>query len=282
MRNEQLKREKDLFAELAPFWEYFEHDGLTDVIIVPYKEYLLGRVLVVGSGQGLVSDCLIKMGFDVISIDSVPEMARRAKERRGVETQVVDFMNYHSPVPFDTIIVNTGVITPSSVDKQSSSLAESLFKNLAENGRVILSFFERTSFDDLVQYLSLDISTNLIAHLMREIESGKDIFTAFESSEVNDRLSPYTAQRYRVELLEYGEQIRATTQAYRQGNFAIPAEQYIPSALTYISYGLSFTRQSHVVNAMSKVGFHVETVNKHDHTIVTVLTKEASYDEDVF
>lgn len=263
-----MGKEQDYFSNLAYCWEFFEQDGLTDDLINQYARHISEPVLVVGSGQGLVSRRLIDLGFDVSSVDSIPEMAHRAKERRGVDTEVVDFISLERQDIFRTIIVNTGVITPHLIDELAQSFADSLVRNLNAEGSVILAMFERTQFDEFAEYIGIDSSLSLLSHLCRKIEEGNGIFEALQSSEVGESITKYHALRYRNELLEFEAQIKHAYRAYGQCNHTKPAHEWLPSVLRYVSYGISNARQTHLMNAIGVKGLDIVNVDKFNSVII--------------
>ena len=55
MKNKQIS----LFRDLSFCWDHFEQDGLTDAIVLRFMPSIVSPVLVVGSGQGLVSRTLL-------------------------------------------------------------------------------------------------------------------------------------------------------------------------------------------------------------------------------
>src|SRR5687768_11109487 len=68
-------------------------------------------VLVVGAGQGLIVEELIRRGFICDGVDLSPEMIRHAKERRGLT--LVNANARSMPFPdgsYQTIMYATGVI----------------------------------------------------------------------------------------------------------------------------------------------------------------------------
>jgi len=125
--------------------------------------------------------------------------------------------------------------------------------------------FERTPFDEFAEHIGIDTSLSLLSHLCKKIEEGSDIFEALQSSEVSDRVTKYHALRYRNELLEYEAQIKYAYQAFDHAQLA---DEYLPSVLRYVSYGINCCCQMPLMNAMSSVGFCAQSVDKYDATIV--------------
>lgn len=266
--------EQKFFTKMAYCWEYFEKDGLTDILIDKYINSIVNPVLVVGSGQGLVSSYLIKLGFNVSSIDSVLEMATLAKERRNVDTEIIDILDFKSNYNFNTIIVNTGVASPSFVDNFSKQLAISLNNNLKVGGKVVLASFERTHYDDFAHRLFLDKSHSLIKYLCTEIYSGNNIINALRNSEVAHNFTKYCSIRYKKELMEYEYQIKNAMLAYYNQNPNQPLNDNFYSYLCHIPYGLSDLQQTYLMDNMFLEGLIVQSVDKHDSVIIAILKKE--------
>jgi protein-L-isoaspartate(D-aspartate) O-methyltransferase len=70
-----------------------------------------GKLLEIGTGSGYQAAILAEMGFEVYSIEIIPELAERAKEvlldlGYDVATRVGDgYFGWHEEAPFDGIIV---------------------------------------------------------------------------------------------------------------------------------------------------------------------------------
>ena len=58
----------------APYWDQLEDRHLGTLIADAFAESIAGPVLVVGGGQGLVIDQLVKKGLEVHGIDLEPQM----------------------------------------------------------------------------------------------------------------------------------------------------------------------------------------------------------------
>lgn len=130
------------FETLAAFWALTEEKGSNPEMIEGCQAYLQSPALVLGSGQGLVSEALVQRGLEVDSVDISPVMADYAMKRRGLSTFVADATTYASTHPYNTIVVSTGVLTAQNID---TSFLKELLGNirslLAPDGVVLFSYF---------------------------------------------------------------------------------------------------------------------------------------------
>ena len=126
----------------APYWDNIEdrHFGL--FALSKYLPYIKEPALVIGAGQGIIVEQLLKTGIKTCGLDLDPEMIRIARERRGIEIIQADagklpFSN-HS---FQSVIISSGVLdyTP---DKYAAGniLAEAL-RVLIPYGHLFASFY---------------------------------------------------------------------------------------------------------------------------------------------
>lgn len=69
-----------------------------------------GRVLELGCGGGRDSAEMLKLGFDVLPTDGVPEMARKAEERLGIPVQVMLFNELESVNEFDAVWAHASLL----------------------------------------------------------------------------------------------------------------------------------------------------------------------------
>lgn len=268
--------EQQVFEFFAKAWQGFEHDGLNHQIIQQYIPRLKKRVTVAGAGWGLISKALVDAGLKVISLDKVAEMACMAKDYRGIEVQTIDFLKYNSEEPTDSLVINTGVISPTSVDQDAYRIAEAAFRNVTPGGVVLAAFHERTTFDDLAQFLGLDTSTPLLQELCQQISDGASIIEALHQSSVADRFTNFLAIRFLDDLKEMERQISFSLKVFREeGMPEYWIETVLPSELRHKPFGLNVRRQINLANAFENTGFNIISSDKHDNTIVTMMTKDA-------
>lgn len=96
---------------LAPDWDLLEHLGMAPELVQQVVHLCESPTLVVGARQGLLAAALREAGVAVAAVDSAPEMARRAWERRHLVTAVADA--WHLPFSdclFHAVIVPPGIL----------------------------------------------------------------------------------------------------------------------------------------------------------------------------
>jgi SAM-dependent methyltransferase len=97
--------------QLAPVWQHFELQGLNPRSLAPFHSLMHGRVLVVGSGQGLLVRALREWGYEAMGVDSSPEMVGYAKRRVGIDSILADGRNLpFCERSFDTVVISGGVL----------------------------------------------------------------------------------------------------------------------------------------------------------------------------
>lgn len=69
-----------------------------------------GKVLELGCGGGRDSAEMLKLGFDVLPTDGVPEMARKAEERLGIPVQVMLFHELERVNEFDAVWAHASLL----------------------------------------------------------------------------------------------------------------------------------------------------------------------------
>lgn len=124
----------------AEIWEAVEHFGLQLSDLEVLDSPIPPPVLVVGAGQGVLMEGLLKRGNVVAGVDSSQRMIERAKERRGlhIEHGVAESLPFGDN-QFASAIVVTGVLHPCEVSRNGRCLAE-CFRVVAPNGNVVLAF----------------------------------------------------------------------------------------------------------------------------------------------
>lgn len=77
------------------------------------------RVLDLGCGEGWLSRRLAEQGVDVLGIDAIPELVRRATEAGGARYEVATYEELASrtfDAPFDLVVANFSLIGATAVD----------------------------------------------------------------------------------------------------------------------------------------------------------------------
>jgi len=145
------------FAELSVVWEFYEKNGLNASVANFIVNIIRSKVLVVGSGQGVFCSELIKAGFEVTGLEREQEMAVAALERRGMESVVIDFFDFLSPIRYETIVLSTGLIDDLTAldDQYLDSLLVHCKRLLASDGKLVIAFFNHTPWIDYAESLGL-------------------------------------------------------------------------------------------------------------------------------
>lgn len=143
------------FDKLCPFWEFFEGEGLNERI-VNLAPHIVDPVLLLGSGQGLVSEALGTICKDLTNLDKSPTMAVYAKLRRGQDTILDEVDSFKLGRLFATIVVNTGIITAPKISTGFvERLVGTILRHMSPSGKVIVSYFRRSVFSDDGEKLGL-------------------------------------------------------------------------------------------------------------------------------
>lgn len=137
------------FDRWVDYWELYEDKaGLTTRITEALYEKICSPVLILGSGQGVISEDLLLEGKDVTSVDISRVMANKARERRGIETVVADATSVMLKKRFRSIIVPTGVLT---MQRMEGDFVEKLLRNIRAHSesetKVIFSYFWNSPWD---------------------------------------------------------------------------------------------------------------------------------------
>jgi SAM-dependent methyltransferase len=144
------------FRVWADYWDLLEHHGVNAENAYLLQAFLASPILVVGSGQGLLSLHLLDAGYDVCSIDKSATMAEYAARRRHVSTTVCDAVVLRLPQRFRGIVVTTGIINTRTIEQGLlPPLLENIDRHMAPGGRVAFSYFSATSWTDVAHELGL-------------------------------------------------------------------------------------------------------------------------------
>jgi SAM-dependent methyltransferase len=154
-RTSPLATRVSSFDELSPYWRFLENGGLNENLSV-LVEYVASPVLLLGSGQGLVSQKLVARGYDVTNVDISRSMIGYAKSRRGVETIEADAASVSISRKFRTIIISTGLVTEANAQTRFVvELLTNVDRHLACGGQVLLTYLKTSSSVQVFEYLGL-------------------------------------------------------------------------------------------------------------------------------
>ena len=99
-------------------------------------------VLVVGAGQGLIVEELLRRGLKCDGVDFSPQMVRRAKERRGLTLVHADARSLPFPDrSYQTIIYATGVIDFMGDEQEITRMLQEGRRVLREGGKIFVAFY---------------------------------------------------------------------------------------------------------------------------------------------
>lgn len=147
----------DFWQAIAPYWYYIEDNALDLDSIRSLLPEIAEKVLVVGTGHGLLMEELQKNGLQVDGVDTSPHMIKQAKERRNLDVKLVDGTH----LPFEdgahaTSILATGVVDFMDDESQIASLLLEVFRVTEEAGGVLVAFGRyHPKVEELMTFLGL-------------------------------------------------------------------------------------------------------------------------------
>ena len=136
-------RELDRYWDTwSPYWSYFE-DSMLDVEgIQKLAIDLADPVLIVGAGQGLLVEQLLRKGFKADGVDLAPQMIKYAKERRNIDLIQADARSLPFPDgSYRTCIVATGVADFLEEERQVAAVVNEARRVTAVQGKTLLGFY---------------------------------------------------------------------------------------------------------------------------------------------
>jgi Methyltransferase domain len=143
------------FDAFGPYWEYFEQAGLSGEALKSI-EPIVSPVLVLGSGQGVVSQTLTAAGHDVTNVDCSRAMIDYARTRRQVETILGDAASIALERRFATVIIATGILTDANVHTRFvTDVVNNADRHLSDDGHVVLAYFRRSRAREVLERLGL-------------------------------------------------------------------------------------------------------------------------------
>lgn len=267
-----MDRELKLFDNLAFCWSHFEQDGLNNQMINQYFASIKSPLLVVGSGQGIVSKCFLSKGLDVDNIDRLKSMANLAKSRRQIKTMVIDFLEFSPKKKYKTVIVNTGVLSSSFVSSHCLSFTEKLNTCLAKNAIAILSFFKKNDFDIAAEIIGITHNSELLVKIWEGTQNGVSITKIVESLKYLNG-SFYLASKFKNDLIEFETQIRDSGQTFKTLYPNKSVQKFIANSLNYISFGLDMQLQLRLFNSIENYDFEIQEIFENHKTVITLIKK---------
>ena len=141
-----MSHSSDYWGALAPHHSslennYFDLSGLRRIIHDIHQP-----VLVVGAGQGLIVEELLKNGFQTDGVDLSSEMIRYAKTRRGLTLIEADA----KALPFGegtygTIIYATGVVDFMGDEEQIRVILNEARRTIRPSGKIFVAFYKMSA-----------------------------------------------------------------------------------------------------------------------------------------
>lgn len=264
--------ELSVFKSLAFCWDVFESDGLNDELIAFFLEHLAGNLLVIGSGQGIVSRALIDRGYSVDSIELLEEMASFAAKRRKINSTVSNFLTTPIERRYRSVIVNTGVILPSMSIDDLGRLFNNLHSCISDGGCAIVAYFERSEFDDFIEEYELDRSESIYEKLWDGIQQGRAIEHILADI-LGQRCPAFQYKKYHDDLSELQYQIKESGIRFQKQYPEQDVRRFIKEKLKYTPFGLSRKQQITLHQCAEQTGFSFVELKTFGKTNVAVLRK---------
>lgn len=262
-----------LFKDLSFCWDCFEQDGMNNKLISQFMATITSPVLVVGSGQGIVSRVLLDNGHHVHSIDCLESMAQLAIQRNSVETEVINFLDLNVTNEYRTVIINTGVIYPSFIKRYLDDFINKIDKVLKNEGVILLSFFRKTDFDKTVLDLRLHKDKRILVEIWRGLNSGRNIFKVLSNEFRNTPGIKYLLYRHKRELEEFEVQIRNAGRRFGSSHNSCETERFIAKSLPYVSFGLERSDQTAIFHSFDRLPIKLKEVFGTQNATYAILEK---------
>lgn len=127
---------------VAPYLSYIEGNFLNLEAIRKLTASITDPVLVVGAGQGLLVEELVKKGHRVDGLERSAEMVEYAQKRRGLKLVQADAAS----MPFDdnsysTSIIATGVVDLMDDEHLVKQIVDETRRVTADTGQVLVAFY---------------------------------------------------------------------------------------------------------------------------------------------
>lgn len=125
----------------APYLSYIEDNHLDLATIKEFGGIISDPVLIVGAGQGLLVEQLLKSGHKVDGVDLSPEMIKYAQARRGLKLIEADARKLpFADSTYSTTIVATGVVDFMDDEGQIGLAVNEVRRVTQDTGKVLVAF----------------------------------------------------------------------------------------------------------------------------------------------
>lgn len=141
-RKLQVVEKVSHWSAWAPYWSYQEDFFLDSKTINKLSAAIASPVLIIGAGQGLLVDQLLKNDFTVDGIDSDPQMISYAKKRRGLNLIQANATNLpFADDSYKTSIIATGVVDFIDDEEQIRLIINEALRVTDDSGKVFIAFY---------------------------------------------------------------------------------------------------------------------------------------------
>jgi len=138
-----MTNKSDYWNALAPYLLLIENNFLDPRSINRILHKLRQPVLVIGAGQGLLVEHLIRKGFQADGIDLSPEMIQYAKQRRGLSLIEADARALpFAAGSYQTVIFATGVVDFLDDEELIRSLLSEAKRVQSPTGKTFVAFYK--------------------------------------------------------------------------------------------------------------------------------------------
>lgn len=150
---------------LAPHHAAIENNYLDPRSVRRIMPEILGRVLVVGAGQGLIVEELQRNGFECDGLDFSAQMVQHARERRGLnlvrgDARALPFADG----AYGTILYATGVVDFIGDESQIRQIIAEGRRVARESGRLFAAFYRMSAvLEDYLAQTGL-LTNNVLEH----------------------------------------------------------------------------------------------------------------------
>ena len=174
----------------ATAWENYEPEGLNAMHLRALAPYLKSQALVIGGGQGFVSEILFELGFLSQAVDWSNRMIQRAWQRRQLRIKKANA----NSLPFDsnffaTSIITTGVLSGSHTNSELSDYLYEAARVVQPHGTVVVSILKsnvntQVTFDAPID---LAVPTPFLSssRIIKNAPSTLTLYHEFEISQVS-------------------------------------------------------------------------------------------------
>lgn len=163
-----MKEPSDFWNALAPFHAAIENNYFDLPSLRHILPELRDPVLVVGAGQGLIVEELLKRGFQCEGVDYSAEMIRQARQRRGLSLIQADAKAMPLKAgAYQTLIYATGVVDFISDEAEIKRIMAEAARIVSPTGDIFVAFYQASAaVEELLTALGL-----LHNHVLSQRES---------------------------------------------------------------------------------------------------------------